>query len=1014
MLFDSLVTRPFVQALRPLVGRRHHAVAAKAAAVCAGLAAAPCLADIPNNSCGNAAPIGLGTTLAPNADASPNDFNQVACGSFTRPAWYSFTVPASGDLTIAASPQNAISTVVLATGPSCTAGLLNCSVGGVASPAIIVLKGLAPGQTVKIVVGIEDGDDATNVELTLAGIQDSCGTATEGLTCCLGGNWRGCNDPECCASTCSIDPYCCDSAWDATCSNRARELCGSCNYPDCDGNGVSDSVEFGANRSMLLPTDHFYGTGGKGSAQAFCPQIAPSAYTGMVITGRLQQGGSRNLIICSAAVFRSMDIVDTDALMQTCGDGITSVDLAGADGLRIAASGSLQPARLQVRGLTVTTPRLTLGRPDSEGTLELAESTLFADEVELDHGTLQLGIPSIEGSGDDGRLVAGSAVIGADARLTLSPLGSAEFTKSLVVRGLLDMAPDSSVEGQITGPLPSSWIRTAGSIQGNLTWGGCIRPKGLCEVAGDLTLVATETGPSSRYLWDASQGDDRLLTVWGTAKLAGTLFIDARNTPVGSSSTILRASTIEGAFDSVQVFGLPPQFALIVAPVQGGALTELRARIVTVDQLLGFGEGSNIPLELTPQDSVTADFDSDGIDDLAVSLSAGPTNLGAVTIFRGTGKGLVQILQQTAGVDPRGIAASDFDSDGLVDLVVALAGDDAVRVLRNTTASTIAFNPLAPVPVGDAPVDVATLDFFPDAASLAGGGKDVLVAVAGDSTFVALKNSGGSISNSGSTTTPSPGGIPTSVGGGDVDNDRVDDGVGGTTGGSTIIPGGSGAFADGGPIFLPSPHPVTSVTLADFNDDGVLDIVSTLDATAPRATPPGTPEVFDTLSLIEYRPAGFASTLFDYRYTARSIAQGDFDADGDQDLAFASRETANGPLELRIVRNDMSPQGALLTRQNAPAIDVEPRVVGTISIDGNGADVLAFGPGTSDSNSNLFLQRFLEPAIFGDLNGDGVVDASDLGNLLLNWGEPGPTDLDGNGATDAVDLGLLLDRWSGV
>lgn len=47
-----------------------------------------------------------------------------------------------------------------------------------------------------------------------------------------------------------------------------------------------------------------------------------------------------------------------------------------------------------------------------------------------------------------------------------------------------------------------------------------------------------------------------------------------------------------------------------------------------------------------------------------------------------------------------------------------------------------------------------------------------------------------------------------------------------------------------------------------------------------------------------------------------------------------------------------------------------------------------------------------------DLNGDGVIDAADLGVLLAAWGtsgEPsGQSDLDGNGIVDAADLGLLL------
>jgi subtilisin family serine protease len=54
---------------------------------------------------------------------------------------------------------------------------------------------------------------------------------------------------------------------------------------------------------------------------------------------------------------------------------------------------------------------------------------------------------------------------------------------------------------------------------------------------------------------------------------------------------------------------------------------------------------------------------------------------------------------------------------------------------------------------------------------------------------------------------------------------------------------------------------------------------------------------------------------------------------------------------------------------------------------------------------------------FGDVDGDGVVDAVDLGILLALWGpcgaapDPCIPDLDGNGAVDAIDLGALLAVW---
>ncbi|MFO0873706.1 MAG: hypothetical protein U0575_07005 [Phycisphaerales bacterium] len=51
----------------------------------------------------------------------------------------------------------------------------------------------------------------------------------------------------------------------------------------------------------------------------------------------------------------------------------------------------------------------------------------------------------------------------------------------------------------------------------------------------------------------------------------------------------------------------------------------------------------------------------------------------------------------------------------------------------------------------------------------------------------------------------------------------------------------------------------------------------------------------------------------------------------------------------------------------------------------------------------------LNPA---DLDGDGKVDAADLGLLLSNWGGSGAGDLDGDGVVGAADLGLLLSAWS--
>lgn len=55
------------------------------------------------------------------------------------------------------------------------------------------------------------------------------------------------------------------------------------------------------------------------------------------------------------------------------------------------------------------------------------------------------------------------------------------------------------------------------------------------------------------------------------------------------------------------------------------------------------------------------------------------------------------------------------------------------------------------------------------------------------------------------------------------------------------------------------------------------------------------------------------------------------------------------------------------------------------------------------------------PPCVGDINGDGSVDAADLGLLVGAWGACGgggcPADLNGDGRVDAADLGLLVGAW---
>tara|TARA_R100001086_G_scaffold138679_3_gene72639 strand:- start:526 stop:1101 length:576 start_codon:yes stop_codon:yes gene_type:complete len=52
----------------------------------------------------------------------------------------------------------------------------------------------------------------------------------------------------------------------------------------------------------------------------------------------------------------------------------------------------------------------------------------------------------------------------------------------------------------------------------------------------------------------------------------------------------------------------------------------------------------------------------------------------------------------------------------------------------------------------------------------------------------------------------------------------------------------------------------------------------------------------------------------------------------------------------------------------------------------------------------------IEP--WGDLDGDGCINGSDLGFFFSGWGMPGATDFNEDGVTDGQDLGILLDNWN--
>ncbi|MCE2881611.1 MAG: VCBS repeat-containing protein, partial [Planctomycetaceae bacterium] len=899
-------------------------------------------ADIPNGTCEGAFEATSELTSVPTGQSSATNTNQTPCGLIQHAAWYYFIASAPGTLSVAVSPSNFKTNAIIAVYPFCGSDSEACAASSAVAAGTVSLPMVA-GQGYAFVVGWNaDGaspapDDVTNV--TAAFVVDSCGTVDPTRSCCYGGDWRECGTPACCAAICRLDPICCDEVWDWTCSELVRTTCQICLSPDCDQDGDNDAAQYGTDPHLLLPTSinskQLYT-----AENRYCPNTPLTTSSTLVVRGRLQDGyRTVGLPYGDGATLSGLRLQDAKALVYG-DDGQSPLTVAND----ITVNAARQSATVIFSDVEISAAaiNLTLGKsvsPGAEPTLQLLNCDGFTDELNVDAGQCTIG-----GVKSTSRLESDRLFVGPDAAMVVEAGSELQLFGASEVRGLLrvnDAGTVRSLGQPILGSLPSSWLRGEGTIDASVGWRGCVKPEGQLSVLGNFEFGKYGESESSRYLWRLNQAPGASIAVSGTAILRGTLLIDASNAQIGDSALIMSATEFIGDFKNIQTIGLPPQFALVVFRASGGVTEQIRATVVPVGVLLGFGGNSQYPLPLEPKDSVRGDLNGDGVDDVAVSLSAGETVSGAVIVFLGDGKGLVQSTQVGTGKDPRGIAAADFDLDSKLDLVVALRGDDAVQVLRNTgSGGTPTFNASGLIPVGDRPVDVATGDFLPDLASLQGGiRKDALVAVEGDGTFVSLKNTDGTLSSNGGTTTPSPGGVPTSVEGGDIDNDRVDDGVGGSTGGTTVIPGGtSGSFGAQGVIFIPTPNPVTSLIVADATGDGVDDILATLAATAPRPTPPETPAVFDTLALVNKGALGLEINLYDFGYLGSSIAKGDFDADGDQDLAFVAKDELNGSNMLRVVRNDQSASGALLTQLSPPALPSEPTLVQTVSIDGNGDD----------------------------------------------------------------------------
>ncbi len=297
------------------------------------------------------------------------------------------------------------------------------------------------------------------------------------------------------------------------------------------------------------------------------------------------------------------------------------------------------------------------------------------------------------------------------------------------------------------------------------------------------------------------------LTVDGSGFVSGAVVNWNGN---ARTTTFVSSSKVTAAITAADVATAGTATVTVSNPAPGGGSSNAAHFEIVKSFTAAFGK-LDYSTDLTPSDVASADFNGDGIADLAVA-----TGNNSVSILLGVGDGTFPThVEYPVPGHPSAIVVGDFNGDGKMDIATVDPYQSEISILLGNGDGT--FQAHKEYLTGNQPVELATADVNGD------GFLDIIVADYHDEKIaVLLGNGDGSFKSHVDYAT---GNGPSSVAIGDFNGDgKLDVVVANNTDNTAAVLLGNGDGTFQGATPFPTAVGANSVVIGDFNGDDKLDL----------------------------------------------------------------------------------------------------------------------------------------------------------------------------------------------